>query len=74
MRKRVVFGPAAVLLAAFKIAPSANPQTGKKTAGKEIALEIFQMETFTDTFGVFYARHRGSEKASMGRLVEIKTA
>jgi hypothetical protein len=36
----------------------------KKTAGKEIALEIFRMETPADAFGIFSVRRSGTEKVS----------
>ncbi|MCJ7643206.1 MAG: hypothetical protein MUP28_01865 [Candidatus Aminicenantes bacterium] len=123
MRKRVVFGPAAALLAALMIAAPADAQTvkkapavpaafwfagwapygqvrkytkknvadrlegsaeiflqygftdltvhhfrpavqAKKTAGKEIALEIYRMETPADAFGIFSVRRSGAEKVS----------
>jgi hypothetical protein len=36
----------------------------KKTAGKEIALEIYRMETPADAFGIFSVRRSGTEKVS----------
>jgi hypothetical protein len=36
----------------------------KKTAGKEIALEIYRMETPADAFGVFSVRRSGAERVS----------
>jgi len=36
----------------------------KKTAGKEIALEVFRMENPTDAFGIFSIRRSGSERVS----------
>lgn len=36
----------------------------KKTAGKEIALEIYRMETPADAFGIFSVRRSGAEKVS----------
>jgi hypothetical protein len=36
----------------------------KKTAGKEIALEIYRMETPVDAFGIFSVRRSGAEKVS----------
>jgi hypothetical protein len=36
----------------------------KKIAGKEIALEIYRMETPADAFGIFSVRRSGTEKAS----------
>jgi hypothetical protein len=36
----------------------------KKTAGKEIALEIYRMETPADSFGIFSVRRSGAEKVS----------
>jgi hypothetical protein len=53
MRKRVVFGPAAAVLAALMIAAPADAQANKNTAGKVIALEIYLMETFADAFDIF---------------------
>jgi hypothetical protein len=131
MRKRVVFGPAAAVLAALMIAAPVDAQTvkkaqavrkppvptvpaafwfagwapygqvrnytkknvtdrlegsaelflqygftdlavhrfrpavqAKKTAGKEIALEIYRMETPADAFGIFSVRRSGAEKVS----------
>jgi len=49
------------------IAAPANAQTARKTAGKEIALEIYGMETPTDAFGIFSVRRSGTEKASTER-------
>ena len=59
MRKRVVFGLTAADLATLMIAAPVNAQTAKKTAGKEIALEICHMETFADTFDIFQVRRFG---------------
>jgi hypothetical protein len=36
----------------------------KKTAGKEVALEIYRMETPADAFGIFSVRRSGTEKVS----------
>jgi hypothetical protein len=36
----------------------------RKTTGKEIALEIYRMETPVDAFGIFSVRRSGTEKAS----------
>jgi len=36
----------------------------RKTAGKEIALEIYRMEKPADAFGIFSVRRSGTEKAS----------
>ena len=36
----------------------------EKTAGKEISLEIYRMETPADAFGIFSVRRSGTEKAS----------
>jgi hypothetical protein len=65
MKKRIVFGLAAAVLAALMIAAPADAQTARKTAGKEIALEIYGMETPTDVFGIFSVRQNGAEKTSM---------
>jgi len=50
MRKRAVFGLTAALLAALMIAAPADAQTAKKTAGMEIELEIYHMETLLDAY------------------------
>jgi len=50
MRKRGVLGLAAAGLAALKIVAPADAQTAKKTAGMEIELEIYHMETPLDAY------------------------
>jgi len=49
------------------IAAPADAQANKNTAGKEIALEIYGMETPTNVFGIFSVRQNGAEKTSMER-------
>ena len=62
MRKKVVFGLTAAGLAALMIAAPADSQTAKKTAGKEIALNICRMKTFADAFDIFQVRRFGRER------------
>jgi hypothetical protein len=62
MRKRGVFSLVAAGLAALITAAPADSQTAKKTAGKEIALEICRMKTFADAFDIFQVRRFRREK------------
>jgi hypothetical protein len=62
MRKRGVFSLVAAGLAALITAAPADSQTAKKTAGKEIALEICRMKTFADAFDIFQVRRFGRKR------------